>query len=205
MKDSSARSDYFAYLVRRGKLKRMIRKLFLLPVARSFAGKVLDVGAGIGEFLESYKDSVGIDKDFAAVSYCTSKGLECVQADAHRLPFHDDSFDGVLLNNLLEHIEDPDTVMGEIRRVLKDGGKLVMELPGKKGFYFDETHVRFWTREEIVMFLERHGFRNIVTHYFPLPWGKAGDIFTHNKLRVSAVHAKKGRHAVENACLNGLK
>jgi len=181
------KTDYASYLRDRGPVRLLLRRLFLLPVKRYFRGKVLDIGAGIGEFLDCYPDSIGIDRDYAAVAYCHARGVRCIQADAYLLPFRSDSFDGVLLNNVLEHLECPADALSEIMRVLKKGGRLMIEIPGKKGFHHDETHVRFWVRNDIADLLKLHGFLDIKTHYFPIPCEKAGDIFAHNKLRVCAV------------------
>jgi len=156
------------------------------PILRFFQGRVLDIGAGIGEFLEAYSDAVGIDINRDCVEHCISKGLNCLQADAYHLPFSADFFDGILLNNILEHLEKPDDAFSEIKRVLKNDGKLLIELPGKKGFYYDKTHVKFWNGKEITDFLKKWGFINITTKFFPVPFEFAGDILTHNKLRVFA-------------------
>ncbi|OGW36941.1 MAG: hypothetical protein A2Y97_12645 [Nitrospirae bacterium RBG_13_39_12] len=160
----------------------------LRPIVNYFSGKVLDIGAGLGEFLQYYRDSVGIDTNEDCVAFCVAKGLKCLHADVYNLPFNNGSFDGVLLNNVLEHLEMPDAAFSEIKRVSKKGGKLAIELPGKKGFYHDKTHVKFWDKEDICDVLKRWGFDNIVTKYFPIPFKIAGEIFTHNKIRVFAVN-----------------
>lgn len=181
-------SDYFKYLKNRSYLGILLRRLLLRPIVGYFSGKVLDIGTGLGEFLQYYRDSVGIDTNEDCVHFCNSRGLRCIKANVYNLPFSNGSFDGVLLNNVLEHLEMPDTVFSEIKSVLKKGGKLAIELPGKKGFYHDKTHVTFWDKENIIYFLKRWGFGNIVTNYFPIPFRIAGEIFTHNKIRVFAVN-----------------
>jgi SAM-dependent methyltransferase len=50
-------------------------------------------------------------------------------ADAHELPFHDQSFDAVITTAVLEHVLHPETVVSEIHRVLAQGGLLYSELP----------------------------------------------------------------------------
>ena len=162
-----------------------------MPVMKYFSGRVLDIGSGIGEFLEYYPDSVGIDMDTDCVSFCKAKGLNCLHADVYKLPFDDNSFDGVLLNNVLEHLEKPDDAFSEIKRVLRNGGKLLIELPGRKGFHHDKTHVKFWRKKEITDFIEKWGFKNIRTMFFPLPFEFAGDFLTHNKMRVLADNSQK--------------
>ncbi len=185
-------SEYFDYLKKRSLARVLLRKLFLKPVVIFFSGRVLDIGSGIGEFLDLYSDSVGMDINMDCVSFCNSKGFKCIPADVYRLPFRDDSFDGILLNNILEHLGRPEDAFSEIKRVLRSGGRLAIELPGKKGFYFDKTHVRFWGKRDIIDFLEKWSFADIRTKYFPVPFEYAGDIFTHNKLRVFAVNVKNG-------------
>ena len=47
-----------------------------------------------------------------------------VVGDAHSLPFKNDSFDVVLATEVLEHLKEPQRALNEMKRVLKDGGKL---------------------------------------------------------------------------------
>ena len=190
-------SEYCEYLKKRSPASILLRKLFLMPVVKYFSGRVLDIGSGIGEFLENYTNSIGIDRNIDCVSFCKSKGLNCLHADLYNLPFDDNSFDGVLLNNILEHLEKPGVAFLEIKRVLRNDGKLLIELPGKKGFYYDKTHVKLWREKEMVDFLEKWGFKNIRVKYFPLPFEFAGDILTHNKLRVLAINSKKDMLHIE--------
>ena len=127
-------TDYFKYLKERSPARLLLRKLFLMPVVKYFSGKVLDIGSGIGEFLELYSKAIGIDVDIECVSFCQSKGLNCLHADVYRLPFSDNSFDGVLLNNILEHLEKPEDAFSEIKRTLRNNDRLLIELPEKKVF-----------------------------------------------------------------------
>jgi SAM-dependent methyltransferase len=50
-------------------------------------------------------------------------------ADAHYLPFKNESFDGVWIQAVLEHVADPVAVVAEIERVLKPGGAVYAETP----------------------------------------------------------------------------
>src|SRR5882762_1874079 len=52
-----------------------------------------------------------------------------VVGDARRMPFSDASMDVVLITQVLEHIPEPVAVIGEIRRVLKPGGTLLLTVP----------------------------------------------------------------------------
>ncbi len=88
---------------------------------------VLDVGCGEQPFrgrIESRKGSyLGCD-----ISQNTGKSVDVI-GNVRRLPFADRSFDVVLCSEVLEHVEDPDGAFGEMLRVLKGGGYLIVTTP----------------------------------------------------------------------------
>jgi SAM-dependent methyltransferase len=53
------------------------------------------------------------------------EGVDVV-ADAHNLPFRDGEFDTILCSEVLEHLHTPATAIGEMRRVLKQNGTLIL-------------------------------------------------------------------------------
>ena len=75
-------------------------------------------------------------------------GVDVVCNIEHQqLPFKDNTFDIVAASHLLEHIKDLDSVLAEISRILKPGGKLQITVPyaGDLRAFQDPTHVRFFT------------------------------------------------------------
>ena len=58
-----------------------------------------------------------------------------VVADLHRLPFADDSVDGVISIAVLEHVRDPETALAEMHRVLKPGGRIFTLIPFMQPFH----------------------------------------------------------------------
>lgn len=56
-------------------------------------------------------------------------------ADAHQLPFQDESIDMILFKNVLEHVRSPMVVLSEIHRVLKNGGFLYVKIPFLQPFH----------------------------------------------------------------------
>jgi ubiquinone/menaquinone biosynthesis C-methylase UbiE len=68
-----------------------------------------------------------------------------VNTDDH-LPFQDGSFDGVLMNEVFEHVADEAQTLREIRRVLRPGGRLIVISPNR-GFPFEghTVHIGKWS------------------------------------------------------------
>ncbi|MDA8596580.1 class I SAM-dependent methyltransferase [Flavobacteriaceae bacterium] len=71
-----------------------------------------------------------------------------IKADICDLPFEDNSFDWVLCNHVLEHIQDDRQAMREIFRILKPGGSAILQIP--MDYDLDKTYEddRISSREE---------------------------------------------------------
>ena len=54
------------------------------------------------------------------------------QAHAETLPFPSESFDAVVLTEVIEHVDDPDAVLAEARRVLKPDGRCLVSAPNER-------------------------------------------------------------------------
>jgi SAM-dependent methyltransferase len=86
---------------------------------------VLDVGCGdkpYGTWLKTATEHVGVD-------ITSGPAVDLVVEPWERWPFPDDSFDGVLCTQVLEHVKDHEHVVAEMIRVLKPGGRLVVSAP----------------------------------------------------------------------------
>ncbi|WP_255605299.1 class I SAM-dependent methyltransferase [Mycolicibacterium xanthum] len=98
-------------------------------------GEVLEVAVGTGLNLEAYPPSVtltGIDWSDAMLDIARRRAAELGrevtlrQADAHKLPFDEASFDTVVCTFGLCAIPDHTKAIGEMVRVLRPGGKLIL-------------------------------------------------------------------------------
>lgn len=127
-----------------------------LSVAESMipdrAKRVLDVGCGEGYFLRRLVDKKGValkgvDISDANLSFARRLVPKAgfLNADARRLPFDDSSFDCVTCLEVLDHFTDSDAILGEARRVLEDGGTLILSVPDAKSPVWN-TAWWLWTR-----------------------------------------------------------
>ena len=105
----------------------------LFQAAIGSGKRVLDLGCRSGALtrhLLEGNEVVGLDVDRAALAKAEALGIEPVQADVEEpLPFDDGSFDAVVAGELLEHLQFPDALVSEIRRVLRPGGVIVGSVP----------------------------------------------------------------------------
>lgn len=69
----------------------------------------------------------GLDYYATAVGWYNSK--PDIFADAHSLPIKDESFDYVLILDVLEHVQNPEMVLQEVKRILKPKGKAIIQVP----------------------------------------------------------------------------
>lgn len=97
-------------------------------------GKLLDVGGGTGrvtQLLAAHVEQVVlVDETAAMLRESQNKGLCCtVTSQAERLPFAADSFERVLVVDALHHFAHQRQALHELARVLRPGGRLVVEEP----------------------------------------------------------------------------
>ena len=107
-----------------------LRERLRLPAT----GRLLDAGGGTGRVssqLRHLVDEVIIsDLSASMLKQAQVKGkIHPAQAHAERLPFPDASFDRVLVVDALHHFCDQRRAIGDLLRVLKPGGRLVIEEP----------------------------------------------------------------------------
>lgn len=104
-------------------------------------GRLLDIGAGRGEFVSVAKEEgwepVGIEPSESFASFAESfAGVPMYRTELKDCNFPDSSFDAVILGAVLEHLYNPDETVKEISRILKRGGLLFVDVPNEEGLYF---------------------------------------------------------------------
>jgi SAM-dependent methyltransferase len=144
-------------------------------------GRVLDWGCGYGQVSHLLRErGVEVDSfDYLEGSEGARVRLEqfpeieaYISGDPVRLPFPDGRFDMVLSCGVLEHVQQPDASLAELRRVLRPGGRLlVYKLPNRlsyleliarrAGLYYHGAYPddRVYDRRSAVSIVTAHGFR----------------------------------------------
>jgi SAM-dependent methyltransferase len=148
--------EYFQYLNRISFRGRFYKRLFSSPIlflcARAFGPRLVEVGSGTGSGVLGAFPSrvVGFEINPFAVDYSKRLGLRAsLIAEGGLFPAADGSFDACVLDNVLEHIADPQKVLDECWRITGPGGGLVIAVPGSRGYAGDPDHKIFYGEEQL--------------------------------------------------------
>ncbi len=128
-------------------------------------GRILDCACGRGFYLNMYRyvsavRLVGLELDPDIIRKAQRyvghlPQLTLTRGNIYALPFPDNSFDGVILSEILEHVDDDVAGLREVRRVLKPGGVAAITVPNANyPFLWDPIN---WTLERTLHRHIQHG------------------------------------------------
>lgn len=138
--------------------------------------RILDVGCGIGYFLEEARDrgweAHGSELEERAVEIVRAKGLSCVRAPIEPDTFEPDSFDVVTAFEVVEHVSDPLAEAEAIASALRPGGLLYLTTPnfgslsrrllrGRWSVVGYPEHLTYFTPSTLRSWLARFGFESV--------------------------------------------
>lgn len=178
-------SDYDArfrsYVAR--SIEETIRRLEIKP-----GDRLLDVGCGTGALFQRLSTSseqkmVGLDVSFAMLALACRKdipGASFAQGSAYALPFRAGSFDVVVSCSAFHYFHYPKRALGEMARVLKPSGRLVMtdwchdyltcKLCDLYLRFRDPAHYRMYRSRECARLLSRAGFKLCKLDRYKISW-----------------------------------
>ena len=131
---------------------------------------ILDVGCALGGFLgylqrKGHVNLHGIDK---IRQYVERSKFKCHVGDAYNIPYSDDHFDFVVIDQVLEHLQEPREAIKEIKRVLNDEGEVCISVPDasryNEFYFFDyywflmREHVQHFDIEHLNLMMQLEGF-----------------------------------------------
>lgn len=132
--------------------------LALSDLAPRLTGTVLDFGSGS----QPYRPLLKNCSSYVSLEYDTPQNREHKVAnifyDGQSIPVDDNSYDGVLSTQTLEHVPNPDIIVAEWARVLKEGGMLLITMP----FMWPEHEMPYdfqrYSSGGLRLLLEKSGF-----------------------------------------------
>ncbi|GAA6769078.1 class I SAM-dependent methyltransferase [Flavobacterium sp. CGRL1] len=124
-------------------------KLNLINSEQSQKGKILDIGAGTGDFLLTAKNDgwnvIGIEPSDRAKNIAKQKGISFAEETAS---LENNSFDVITMWHVLEHVPNLELQIQELKRLLKPTGTLIVAVPNFKSF--DAEHYgEFWAAFDV--------------------------------------------------------
>ena len=147
----------FAYLSELEAVKKVLPK----------EGKGLEVGVGTGRFASVLGIKYGIDPSEKMLKIAKQRGVKVKLADGENLPFEDAVFDYAIAIISLCFTQDPQKVLKEANRVLREGGRIVIGIIDrdsflgksylkKKSIFYE--HAKLFSIKELARLLKKSGF-----------------------------------------------
>jgi ubiquinone/menaquinone biosynthesis C-methylase UbiE len=163
--------DYYDVGIKNNRLQRLWHRrrfLDLKSFIRKPAGRILDIGCHSGLFTKEIVNQnnniqvYGIDISRSAIKQAKKRipAGHFFHGDAHKLPFNSAYFDQIFCLEMLEHVEHPEQVIAEMKRVLKKNGTGVILIPTDSKlfaviWFLWNTYSRVWTHTHIQSFNDR--------------------------------------------------
>ncbi len=156
----------------------------LIDFAIHNAGKkILDVGCANGDYIKILQDNgfncTGIDINPEYIDKALEKGLNAYVMRGDNLDFPDNSFDTILLFEVLEHVENPLEVLKELKRVAKKN--ILITVPNCTHFselkrynltyehMLEKDHINFFTKKDLKDLLSKEFKYFKVVEEEPIP------------------------------------
>jgi len=122
-------------------------------------------------FLRKFGKCFGIDVSDKALIFCKKNGLKTIlQCDAEKISFKRQSFKIITCFDLLEHVDNIFNVLYELKRIVKDEGKIVITVPAMRLLWSQHddalSHLRRFEKKELINIITECGFKIDKIGYF---------------------------------------
>ena len=176
LRRSVAAADYdsraFRSLIYPQRYWQQSRFRIIIDMLEGQTSDILDVGCGSSKIIQFLPGAVGLDYMLEKLRYLRQIHSQLVHGSVFGLPFADNSFQVVVCSQVIEHIPDTEAAVGELLRVLKPGGKLILGTPDYAGWQwptiewiyervitggYAEEHITHLTRDGMLEMLDKLG------------------------------------------------
>jgi SAM-dependent methyltransferase len=152
-----------SYVWRAGQQRRL--DMIAHAADTRIGGLVLENGCGVGMYVEKLTELgshvIGLEYDFERTVEARVNSDKIINAAGEFIPLPSSTFDLILSHEVIEHVQDDRAAVGEMIRVLKPGGRVVLFCPNR-GYPY-ETHGIFWKG--------KYYFGNkLFVNYLPRAW-----------------------------------
>jgi len=143
--------------------------------------KILDIGCSSGQFISEMKELGLIPHGIEPINFNSKVAKELnIKKDLIGAKYNDDYFDIITLNHVLEHINNPNEILKEIKRILSPNGYLIIGVPnkhclaywifGKNWYQLDvPRHLMTYSDKLLIKFLKKKEFKIVGTLYNSRP------------------------------------
>lgn len=154
---------------------------WLFGMIKPYLGtRIIEIGCGYGNIIRHLTDRelvIGVDTDEPSVGYVNSQYSSTSDVRAYVsdvigpefLNYRSHHCDTAISFNVLEHVEDDELALRQIRQILSPGGQLILVLPAHETIYgtMDRSigHYRRYTKESLARKLARSGLRVQLQEY----------------------------------------
>jgi len=135
------------------------------------SGKGLEIGVGTGRFASNLGILYGVDPSRNMIALAKKRGIKARVAKGEDLPLDNNKFDYILMSITLSFVKDPEKVIDESKRVLRNKGKIVIAIVDrdsflgkfyrrKKGVFYKNANLL--SVKEATALLKKAGFGKLV-------------------------------------------
>lgn len=160
--------------------KTFVDRLSKIEKRLGFKGRLLDVGAALGDCLEvaqnlGWNDACGVEVSKFAVSEARKRGVKNIQnSTLDKSTYKHNEFDAITYQDVIEHVPDPVKELKTAYKYLKKGGLIFLVTPDIGGYwhkllksmwyhYKPGEHIMYFSQSNLKLALEKSGFKNIET------------------------------------------
>lgn len=152
---------------------RFLRKIFYFKLLKSLlakADKILDVGCGIGEFVQvaqnAGKSCVGVDVNLKSLTEAKQRSTfaDYIHASMFYLPFRNHSFDAIFFSHVIEHVPISEAI--PLLRTFREIGKLLVIItPSYHRGFWTPGHIVAYTPKVLEKVMKLAGYETLLVTY----------------------------------------